>query len=83
MVVFVVAGPVKQPRAPVPSVPPTAPPLILLRLRLETRGEHDAVERLLDLMRTAFTRENHRHRLEQCDGFDAPLPRPAAAMKVH
>lgn len=83
MAVFVVADPVKQQVGPVAAVPPVASSLILQRLRRETRRNHDAVERILDLMRTAFTRENHCHRLQQCYGFYAPLPRSAAAMKVH
>ena len=46
---------------------------ILTRLRLETRAEHDAVERVLDLMGAALTREAYRRRLEQFYGFYGPL----------
>ena len=72
MAVFVVPDPVNQgvalssPQAPASSS-------ILTRLRLETRGEHDAVERVLDLIGAALTREAYRRRLEQFYGFYGPL----------
>jgi len=52
---------------------------VLTRLRLETRGEHDAVERLLDLMGAELTREVYCRRLEQFFGFYRPLE---AALKT-
>jgi heme oxygenase (biliverdin-IX-beta and delta-forming) len=52
---------------------PVVPSSILSRLRLETRGEHEAVEQVLDLMSTSLTREGYRQRLEQFYGFYAPL----------
>lgn len=55
------------------TVQPPSPPTILSRLRLETRGEHEAVERVLDLMSTSLTRQGYRERLEQFHGFYAPL----------
>jgi heme oxygenase len=45
----------------------------LSRLRLETRGEHEAVERVLDLMSASLTHEGYRQRLQQFYGFYAPL----------
>jgi len=53
--------------------PPVAPSLILSRLRLETRGEHEAVEQVLDLMDASLKLEGYRHRLKQFYGFYAPL----------
>ncbi len=70
MSVFVVAGPVSQQQAAVVPIPS---PTILSRLRLDTRGEHEAVEQVLDLMATSLTREGYRQRLEQFHGFYAPL----------
>lgn len=52
---------------------PVAPSPILSRLRLETRGEHDAVERVLDLLGVSLTKEHYRQRLEQFYGFYAPM----------
>lgn len=46
---------------------------VLSRLRLETRGEHDAVERVLDLMGTGLTREVYCRQLERFYGFYGPL----------
>lgn len=46
---------------------------ILTRLRLETRGEHDAVERVLDLMSTTLTKDAYCQRLAQFYGFYSPL----------
>lgn len=72
MAVFVVADSVNQGVAPSsPQAPASSS--ILTRLRLETRGEHDAVERVLDLMSAALTREAYRRRLEQFYGFYGPL----------
>lgn len=82
MPVFVIAGPAGQrgdalstspPTPPSPPFPPAAQPSILSRLRLETRREHDAVERVLDLIGGSLTREGYRHRLEQFYGFYGPL----------
>ena len=78
MAVSVVARLVNQgaaPSSPQVSVPST----ILSRLRLETRAEHDAVERLLDLMGASLTREAYRQRLAQFYGFYAPLE---AALRI-
>ena len=66
MVLFVVTEPGNQQEAAPPSS-------ILSRLRLETRGEHDAVEQVLDLMNTSLSPAGYRHRLEQFFGFYAPL----------
>ena len=73
MAVFLVADPVDQSAAALSSEPPAAPPSILARLRLETRGEHEAVEQVLDLMAASLTREGYRQRLQQFYGFYAPL----------
>jgi heme oxygenase (biliverdin-IX-beta and delta-forming) len=54
---------------------PFHPPSILSRLRLETRSEHDAAEKLLDLMGCSLTHDRYRQRLEQFYGFYAPLER--------
>ena len=72
MAVFVVADPVKQGGA-LSSTHLAAQPTILARLRQETRGEHDAVERVLDLMGASLTREDYRQRLERFYGFYSPL----------
>lgn len=72
MVVFVVADSDNQVAAP-SSPKALAPSTLLTRLRLETRGEHDAVERVLDLMSAALTRDAYRRRLEQFYGFYGPL----------
>ena len=57
-------------------VPPfaSAPalPSVLMRLRLETRSEHEDVERVLDLM-SALTDSTYRQRLVQFYGFYSPL----------
>ena len=72
MAVFVVPDPVNRCVAPsFPQAPVSSS--ILTRLRVETRGEHDAVERVLDLMGAALTREAYRLRLEQFYGFYCPL----------
>ena len=76
MPVFVVTDPAGQREAkPLPSAPtPLAePPSILSRLRLETRGEHDAVEQLLDLIGGSLTHEGYRDRLKQFYGFYGPI----------
>lgn len=57
-----------------------APSSIISRLRAETRGEHDAVEQMLDLMNASLNREGYRHRLQQFYGFYAPLE---AALKFN
>ena len=48
-------------------------PCMLTRLRLETRNEHNAVERVLDLMGASLTRHLYCRRLAQFYGFYAPL----------
>ena len=78
MAVSVVADPVNQGSAPSSSQAP-APSTILTRLRLETRGEHVAVERVLDLMSPALTKGAYRHKLVQFYGFYGPLE---AALQV-
>jgi Histidine kinase-, DNA gyrase B-, and HSP90-like ATPase/Heme oxygenase len=57
-----------------------AQPSVLTRLRLETRGEHDAVERVLDLMDASLTRDAYCKRLAQFYGFYHPLE---AALHTH
>lgn len=42
---------------------------ILTRLRLDTRGEHDAVERVIDLMSARLTEDAYHQRLAQFYGF--------------
>jgi heme oxygenase (biliverdin-IX-beta and delta-forming) len=51
----------------------SATPAILNRLRLETRGEHEAVEQVLNLMDTALTMQAYCQRLAQFFGFYQPL----------
>ena len=78
MAVFLVADLVNQgPALASHQVP--APPTILTRLRLETRGEHDAVERVLDLMGASVTRQAYCQRLVLFYGFYAPLE---AALRI-
>lgn len=55
------------------AVPFVASSLILSRLRLETRPEHEAVEKLLDLMSASLTPDRYRQRLEQFYGFYRPM----------
>jgi len=76
MAASVVTDPVSQPEAASPSAAPSS---ILSRLRLETRGEHEAVEQVLDLMGASLTPEGYRHRLEQFYGFYAPLEKALQA----
>ena len=56
-----------------PTVQAPALPSVLTRLRVETRGEHEAVERVLNLMDTALSAEAYRQRLAQFYGFYCPL----------
>lgn len=50
------------------------PPVSLLdRLRMETRNEHDAIERTLRLMDEDLNCEQYRQRLEQFYGFYKPV----------
>ena len=72
MAVFLVADSESQSAVP-SSCHALAPSTILTRLRLETRDEHDAVERVLDLMGPALTREIYCQRLVQFYGFYGPL----------
>lgn len=72
MAVFIDPDPVCQGQAPYVRHAP-ASTSILTRLRLETRGEHDAVERVLDLMDTSLTRAAYRQTLTQFYGFYYPL----------
>jgi heme oxygenase (biliverdin-IX-beta and delta-forming) len=68
-----VADPVITQGASAGDAQPVASPSILSRLRSETRAEHEAVERVLDLMDAALTCESYRARLQQFYGFYAPL----------
>jgi heme oxygenase len=70
MAVFVVSDPANHQMA---ADLPVATSLILSRLRLETRGEHEAVEKVLDLMSATLTHQSYRRRLEQFYGYYAPL----------
>ena len=72
MAVFVVPDPVNH-GAVCASVQVPASSSILTRLRLETRCEHEAVERVLDLMDAALTEGTYRQRLAQFYGFYGPL----------
>lgn len=49
------------------------PPVLLTRLRAETRAEHDAIDATLDLTGDGMTRDGYRHILERFYGFYAPL----------
>lgn len=49
------------------------PPFILTRLRSETREQHKDLERVLDLMGMALTRDIYCRRLVQYYGFYCPL----------
>ncbi len=68
---FLVPNPVNLFAAP--SAAHVSASSVLTRLRLETRGEHEAVERVLNLMDTALTVGAYHQRLEQFYGFYAPL----------
>ena len=57
----------------VPDVAPALSSSILARLRLETRREHSAVERAVDLMGSTLTRAAYTQRLVQFYGFYGPL----------
>lgn len=70
MAAFVVDDSTQQRESALSLVPPS---LILSRLRTETRGEHEAVEQVLDLMNTALDRDGYCHRLVQFYGFYAAL----------
>jgi len=78
MAVFMLPAPLNQGAAPL-TAQAVMPCSVLTRLRLETRGEHDAVERVLDLMGAELTREVYCRRLEQFYGFYRPLE---AALKI-
>ncbi|WP_395056093.1 biliverdin-producing heme oxygenase [Polaromonas sp.] len=58
--------------APLTSITSGAPS-VLTRLRLETRAEHDAVERVLDLMGRGITLKAYRQQLARFYGFYGPL----------
>jgi heme oxygenase len=53
--------------------PTVAASSILSRLRAETRGEHEALEQVLDLMSATLTPQSYGQQLEQFYGFYAPL----------
>jgi heme oxygenase len=71
MAVFVVTDPASLASAPMSGQAP--PSSVLTRLRLETRSEHEAVEKVLDLMGATHIAGDYRQRLEQFYGFYAPL----------
>ena len=71
MVVLAAPDPVHLDLAPSFAATP-ALPSVLTRLRLDTRSEHEAVERVLDLM-GALTRDSYLQRLLQFYGFYSPL----------
>ena len=71
MVVLAVPDPVYLDSAPCFAAAP-ALRSVLTRLRLETRSEHEAVERVLDVM-GALTDSTYRERLRQFYGFYSPL----------
>ena len=72
MAVLLASDPVNQ-LAAMGALPVSASPSVLTRLRLETRGEHEAVERVLNLMDSALTLQAYRQRLVQFYGFYKPL----------
>lgn len=51
----------------------TEPETILVRLKAETKAEHDAIERVLDLTSEALTLAAYRERLERLYGFHRPV----------
>ena len=61
--------------------PPTATFSILSRLRLETRAEHNALDKLLDLMNTRLTLQSYARQLKQFYGFYAPLEQALQARR--
>ena len=71
MAVLVPSDPVRV--APYLPPEPIAASTILTRLRLETRGEHEAVESVLNLMDPALTAGTYGQRLGQFYGFYGPL----------
>ena len=71
MVVLAAPDPVHLDLAP-SFAATSAWPSVLIRLRLETRSEHEAVEQVLDLM-GVLTRDTYRQRLVQFYGFYSPL----------
>lgn len=56
-----------------PDVTQASSSSILTRLRLETRDEHNQLERMLDFTSNALTRDVYCQRLEQYYGFYRPL----------
>ena len=72
MFVLAASEPVNQ-GAAIDSLRMPAPSSVLTRLRLETRGEHDSVERVLNLMAPTLTPGAYRQRLAQFYGFYGPL----------
>ena len=60
-----------QPPAAVAAA--NSPVDILSRLRLETRADHDAIDRTLDFTSPSLTRAGYLHRLTQFFGFYQPL----------
>jgi heme oxygenase (biliverdin-IX-beta and delta-forming) len=56
-----------------PMASPRVPSDVLYRLRTESRPEHDAIERALDLTDSTLTLAAYRLRIEQFYGFYAPI----------
>jgi len=79
MAVCVVTEPVSLQEAALATATPSS---ILSRLRFETRGEHDAIEQVLDLMSVSLTPQGYLHRLEQFYGFYAPLEKALQAREL-
>lgn len=70
MLVFDVAGPVTHQDV---LLRPAVPPANLSRFRKDSCSEHEAVEKVLDLMATSLTRAGYRQRLAKFYGFYEPL----------
>ena len=70
-------APAFAPGADRAAVRPTG---ILARLRAETRPQHDALERVVDLLDPALTLERYRRWLHVLHGFHAPVERAICAV---
>lgn len=84
MLAFEVADATRQDAPLFSATPLTQPPLqqqppILTRLRQETRGEHEAVEQVLDLMAASLSHADYSERLKKFYGFYAPLEKALLA----
>ncbi len=65
--------PMTTPMQAVAEGSPKPNPDILRRLRTESRAEHEAIDRALDLLARGLTLGAYRRRIEQFHGFYAPL----------